>query len=137
MANEGKTSSRQLLIRFAFLTAVATMILDAPFLQFQQLEFWAQIAVPALLVAGVFGSARDIRLLRLLGWIGICAFILFGLNFVIAGEEFIAGGPDGAQILAPRFEARADLLLRLGVWLILSMLLAWCYLKLSRGKRLG
>ena len=132
MDDENLTKRRnRLIIAFAGLTVLATIMLDAPWLQFQPLALWAQLVAPALLVAGLIGSARNIPPLRIAGWIGVFTVILFGLNFVIAGEDYVFGGPGGPPLSAPRSPSVTEVRLRLASWLILSVLLVWCFRKLG------
>src|SRR6185295_17958676 len=113
------------LILFSGLIILATIVLDAPWLQFQNLALWAQVLVPCLLIIGMIGSALGMRYIRPFGWIGIFLFIVLALNFVFAGEDYIFGGPSGPPLDAPRLPSGNDARLRLGIWLVLSILLLW------------
>lgn len=136
MDNQTTNRLARLLGAFAILAVLATVMLDAPWLQFQPLQLWAQLAVPVLLVVGLIGSALNIPSLRLSGWFGIGTFILFGLNFVIAGENYVFGGADDPPMIAPRLPSGTEVRVRFAAWLILSVLLVWSYRKLAGKKRL-
>jgi hypothetical protein len=73
-----------------------------------------------LLVVGLVGSAVGSKALRVVGWVGICLFVVYVTIGSIPSLDHPALTPNGEQ--------RPEMwMTRLALWLVLSASLAFCF----------
>lgn len=107
-----------------FLMTVAVLALDFPELFFDRFPFLCRMMNEALLLIGFVGSVRGSQHLRVVGWIGICLFIVYVTLGSIPSLDHSA------------FDAHGNLrpqlwMARLALWLALSAALIVSFRKLA------
>ncbi len=114
---------------FVFLVVIVAVALNLPQLSFEPLKSWVGIAVPALLLLGLLGSAFNSKPLRLAGWIGLGYFVLVVLATAVPGEDYVLGGPKDVEV--PRQMSGVYVLLRLVLMSMIAIALIICFRKLA------
>ena len=74
-----ENSKQRLLLWSSSIILVAVALLSLPQLFFEPLGLPVRIMVQALLVIGLLGSILRRKPLRIMGWVGICLFILYAV----------------------------------------------------------
>jgi hypothetical protein len=116
---------------FLLVFATATIFLNLDAIHFGPLALWTKFLPPTLIAVGALGTVRDIRLLRIAGWVGIALFLLVSLAASFPTEDYLLGGPNDNPADLPRTVSNANSLARVTVGLAITALLFWRYKRLQ------
>ena len=78
-------------------------------------------------MAGLASLKWEVRVIRLLGWLGILGFFVCLVAISIPGEDYTFGGPNGPTLNAPCHVNPAYITTRLFLLILIGSLLAWSF----------
>lgn len=111
--------------------SIATAFLNLDSVNFQPVALWAKLIVPAMIGIGGIATARNIRVLRPIGWIGILLFLLVSVVASFPSEDYLLGGPNDNPADLPRAVSDINSWIRVIVGLLITALLFWRYRRLQ------
>jgi hypothetical protein len=110
------------------LVAMALVSLNLPQLFFEPASPAYRVTDQVLLVAGLLGSLRTSKLLRIAGWTGICLYVFYAVFGSLPSVDHPALDSNGEQ--RPELWMPGSAL-----WLALSIALVVCFRKLTARPR--
>lgn len=131
MVNEYRVTNSKSLAGFAIAIFAVAISLNDAWLQYEPLDLWIRILCPLLLISGITGSLYRFRFLRLIGWLGILLYIPCAIGMILPGEDYIAGGPNGPPLVAPKLPSIQETAIRFILFLILILVLVITYKKIG------
>jgi hypothetical protein len=124
-----QNNKQRLLLWSSSIILVAVALLSLPQLFFEPLGLPVRILVQALLVIGLLGSILRRKPLRIMGWVGICLFILYAVFGSLPSVDHPALDSNGDQ--------RPELWMwRPALSLAFSVALVVCFKKLAAKSQL-
>jgi hypothetical protein len=119
-------------IYYILSVVLASVFLNVDLFHFEPLALWAKLLPPALMLCGIIWSAKQIRILRFIGWIGIALFFIVALAVSFPEEDYVLGHYTGGPPEVSTFQ----ILVRLLVALVMTSFLAMTYKRRPQVQRL-
>lgn len=119
---------------FVFLVAAlaAAVTQNIHGLQFDPLSLQVKILYPSLIFIGLVASLYHSRVFRVSGWLGIALYIWCAFQMIFPGEDYLAGGPDGPPLMAPRLVGTENIALRFVLFMALIVALVVSYIRIGK-----
>lgn len=127
MLNEQKALHKNRFVGFLLALLAATIFLNLDALHYQPLQLWARLAPSLFMLVGAVGAARNVKLLTIVGWLGIAAFLIVSTAVSFPTEDYVLGGPNTSMHDVPRDVSSKLILVRVLVGMGLTLLLSHQY----------